>query len=283
MLNRNSIEWSTLTGPAGMNGRRVIDAIYTLSENKYRDDNENDQLDFWEIYHQLCHQHSLSTLTYAAIPHLVKFIEGETPIPLINVLLLFSDVKLSYSSRGYPQPEIPSDLKASFEASLEIARDISLDHVQHTNLSFIDFIDGLISLAGLHNLEYIHQTLRQLISEKGAIGLCKICSSETEILSETAPFSVQLIVPHPTHPQNYLGTPFGPLMYVTPRELENTPWDGSILEINALHWLAHFAKRSNQKEFLETLPFLFGRYDCPSCSAELIPWEAVLNANHKNA
>ena len=71
MLERESERWNDLSGPAGMSGRRVIDAIYALSNEQYIDDSVGDRLGFWEIYNQLCHQGTIYTLTYAAVPHLL--------------------------------------------------------------------------------------------------------------------------------------------------------------------------------------------------------------------
>jgi len=101
-----------------------IDAIYALGEEQYIDDTVGDRLGFWEIYNQLCHQGTIYTLTYAAVPHLLPAINGKTFIPPIRALFLLADINISYKSTAFAPPGIPEDLKENFVETLSVAKDI---------------------------------------------------------------------------------------------------------------------------------------------------------------
>ena len=137
MLERESERWNDLSGPTGMSGRRVIDAIYALSNEQYIDDSVGDRLGFWEIYNQLCHQGTIYTLTYAAVPHLLPAINGKTLIPPIRALFLLADINISYNSTAFAPPEMPEDLKENFVETLQVAKDIVPVSYTHLTLPTI--------------------------------------------------------------------------------------------------------------------------------------------------
>jgi len=277
MLDRKSDRWNDLSGPAGMSGQRVIDAIYALGEEQYIDDTVGDRLGFWEIYNQLCHQGTIYTLTYAAVPHLLPAINGKTFIPPIRALFLLAGINISYKSTAFAPPEIPEDLKENFVETLQVAKDIVLQNLTQSNLTGNEFVECLMATAGLNNLSNVQLAIDHIFLGQGVHGRCEHCSAEVEIVCDSDPFSVQFVEPHKEFPKTLMGRPKGPLTYVSPKPLAKSGWNGIIREENAQNWLSHFARAAGQTEFIENLRHVFGEYVCPVCSATQTPWAASLN------
>ena len=276
MLNRNSERWDKLTGLSGKPDRRIIDAIYALQEEAYIEENEGDKFGFWEVFNQLCHQGTIYPVTYAAVPHLLPAIRGETLIPRIEALLLLSEINLSYRSTDISPPDIPPDLQGPFEDALKTAKDLALRNLNQLGLAENDLIFCLMATAGLHNLPDVSQTTDQAFIGQGLIGKCEDCSAQIEILCKSLPFTVQFVEPHPKYPERAFGTPTGPLSYVSAKPLLTTGWNWKIELENAPIWMAHFAIFADQAETKERLTFLFGEYACPICSKAQSPWAACL-------
>lgn len=279
MLERESKRWNDLSGPAGMSGRRVIDAIYALSNEQYIDDTVGDKLGFWEIYNQLCHQGTIYMLTYAAIPHLLPAINGKTLIPPIRALFLLADINISYKSTAFAPPEIPEDLKQNFVETLSVAKDIVIQNFSQSNLTANEFIECLMATAGLNNLSNVNLAIDHIFFDQGVYGRCTHCSAEVEILCNNTPFSIQFMEPHKKFPKTAMGRPKGPLTYVTPKHFLESSWNGAIEEDNAQNWLSHFARVSKQNEFSEKLRYVYGEFMCPACSKTQTTWTASLNAS----
>lgn len=279
MLERKSERWDDLSGPAGMTGRRVIDAIYALSTEQYIDDTVGDKLGFWEIYNQLCHQGTIYTLTYAAAPHLLSAINGKTLIPPIRALVLLADINVSYKSTAFAPPVIPEDLEENFVEALSVARATVLEILSHKNLTTNEFIECLMATAGLNNLPNVQLTIDHIFFGQAVYGQCEHCSAEVEIICSSDPFSVQFMEPHKEFPKAIMGQPKGPFTYVTPKLFAESSWNGAIEEDNAQNWLSHFASAANQNEFNENLRYVFGEFMCPICSKVQTTWDASMNAN----
>ena len=283
MLDRGSEGWDGLTGPSGLSGRRIIDAIYALQEEGYIEDNAGQSLGFAEVFNQLCHQGTIYELTYAATPHLLPAATGETCLPAMNALILLAEINLSYNSTGFPPPDIPLDFKDAFETALKRAKDMALQHLNQSVLASEDFNLCLMAMTGLHNLSDTKTIIEQTFFDQGLVGTCEHCFADVEILCGSGPFSVQWVEPHPKHPKVIYGQPKGPITYVTSKRLLESGWNWKIETENAENWLAHFAICADQTETKEGLTFLFGDYECPKCAKPQSPWFASLNERRAQA
>lgn len=260
-----------------MNGATIISAIYALSTETFRFDTDGDKLGFWDVYHQLCHQNTITGLTYSAVPHLVHLIRKKTLIPLSEALMLLSAIKLSSMNEIADTPIVSSDVKTDFRVALRSAANLCTEYIQQPNLAPADYVLGVTALAGLNNLRHVYQALMWVYVEKSAIVRCPSCFAEYEITTDELPFSLQFIQPHPTHPDTSFGTPCGTPSPVHPANVRREGWTGAITEDNASIWMSFFAGTADQKGIENTLRFLFGRYSCRKCSEAQFVWDTLLH------
>ncbi|HEU5059098.1 MAG TPA: hypothetical protein VFU21_21340, partial [Kofleriaceae bacterium] len=146
---------------------------------------ERGEQELWdELVPALCHQGTVYTATYAAIPHIVRIGTHE---PLDDQLGFWSFVGAVASARG--GAPVPADLRVAYEASLVHAEEMAL-------ACFVPGIDDatglelLIALAGIRRLPAVADALRLLRTETVST-TCPRCGTIMRVSTADVPFVVE--------------------------------------------------------------------------------------------
>jgi len=136
MLDLNSSRWSELRhayGPAH-DVPDLLRALAAESDPRYSDDisQARENPTPWEQVHsKLCHQSSLYSATFAALPHIVDIAEKDGLGKQKETLLLVGEIEVN----GTVDDEIPKDLLPDFQSALIRVRGWSLSVVRKTEVT----------------------------------------------------------------------------------------------------------------------------------------------------
>ncbi len=135
MLALDSHRWCELNhayGPA-TDVPALIRAIANEPFPRYSDhpaDARNNPTPWDEVYASLCHQYSIYSATYAALPHIVEIAEAGGLEQRVETLLLAGTIRVN----GVADPDIPTDLIGEFEIAMAKVRTWSLATVKSAKL-----------------------------------------------------------------------------------------------------------------------------------------------------
>jgi hypothetical protein len=107
-----------------LGAERAPDLIRLVSTEMTPNYREGGQ--WWRVYSDLYHQHSVYPVTYAAFPHLVSAVCGGTIRQRMAVLCLAGNIRLHSHTEG----TVPNDLLPDFEAAMERVKESSLRTVR---------------------------------------------------------------------------------------------------------------------------------------------------------
>ncbi len=111
MLSLDDIRWSELSDAYGASSG--IPKLLIAAAEASPDDNSEPYDSLWSA---LCHQGDVYSASYAALPHLVRIVEGSPDKFRWTVLLLIHAIEFARSQgRG---PQVPDDLTASYAEAL---------------------------------------------------------------------------------------------------------------------------------------------------------------------
>jgi len=146
---------------------------------------ERGEQELWDVLvPALCHQGSVYTATYAAVPHLVRIGTHE---PLDDQVGFWSFIGVVASAREVAP--VPDYLRAAYEASLMHAEEMTL-------ACFVPGIDDatglelLIALAGIRRLPGVADALRLLRTETVS-ATCPRCGTIMRVSTADVPFVVE--------------------------------------------------------------------------------------------
>ncbi len=146
---------------------------------------ERGEQEVWdEIFSCLCHQSSVYSASFAAVPHVVRIGAGK---PLGHQILFWCFVGAVAVSRD--APAIPDDLRPAYEEALARADQLTLACV----VPGLDDATGLallIALAGIRRQPAIEEALQCLRDEEIDIP-CPRCDSLVHISTADVPFVVE--------------------------------------------------------------------------------------------
>ncbi len=278
MLDKHSDRWAELNHAHGT----AIDTpeqLYELLESENYGNDPNDVL-----FGCLCHQGSIYTATYAAVPHVVRALPTQSTDGKIWLFAFLGRVAIARDAAP-----VPDDLQPAYLRALEDAKSAVLVLAQQTGTTNADYCHLLSSVPALHGLDTTHEIVDWMLTAHEVCGLCKSCGEEFSVVCETLPFKAQHVRQHPAmapvrrapHPHaiGISGTPHGPQIEVIPAARPHDAWDGSICAENALIWLTKLAGAADKPLIVERLLTLFGTLACPNCSHTVSLWEAAKNEN----
>lgn len=175
MLGLDDPRWNALDhayGPAG----DVPDLLRAV---------ERGEQELWdELVPCLCHQGTVYTASYAALPHIVRIGAAE---PLAEQVLFWSFVgAVALSREAAP---VPDDLRQAYEEALARAHELTLACLV-PGLDEATGLELLIALAGIRRLPAIADALRCLREETVSTN-CPRCDSSMRVSTADVPFVVE--------------------------------------------------------------------------------------------
>lgn len=109
MLALDSPRWATLKASPGGSGALAAQLIRAIRSGVVSE--------LGELYHQCCHQLTVGEVAYAAVPHLVDNALGLPVHERVEPLGIVGTVKACCVAFPSETPEIPTDLRADYEAA----------------------------------------------------------------------------------------------------------------------------------------------------------------------
>lgn len=280
MLSVDSPRWAELEHAYG-DATDTPSQLYELLERQNYGDDPNDVL-----FGCLCHQGTVYTATYAAVPHVVNAISTQSTNSKIWLFTFLG--KVAISSDAAP---IPDDLRAAYLSAMSQAAYLVMDVGHQPGIPGVDYYHLLSSVPALHGLPIVHEVVEWMLTADEICGLCKSCGEEFSIYCQSTPFEAQHVRQHPTlgpkrgstYPDNIgiAGTAQGPKTRVCPHSDEPAGWDGSIREDNAMSWLISLATKANHPLVIDRTRALFGSLDCPNCKKRISLWHAALHERER--
>jgi hypothetical protein len=169
---------------------------------------ERGEQELWdELVPSLCHQGSVYTASYAAVPHIVRIGAEES---LGDQIMFWCFVGAVADSRD--AAPLPDDLRAAYEEALVRAEELTLACIV-PGLDEATGLELLIALAGMRRLPAITEALRCLRDETIST-TCPRCGSNMRVSTADVPFVVEedemvlalgtsgeMTAPRPPHPE----------------------------------------------------------------------------------
>ncbi len=274
MLSIDSARWAELEHAYG-DATQLPTHLYELFEKQNYGDDPNDVL-----FGCLCHQGSVYSATYAAVPHVVNALSRQSIQSQIWLFMFLGQVAISNDAEA-----IPDDLSGDYLQAIEQAKPLAVSAAKQWGIPSIDYSHLLSSVPALHGLETTHHIVDWLLTAHEVWGHCNECGEEFSVAAETVPLMAQHVRQHPTLapvrgaalPDNIgvQGTPHGAATEVCPSTVSLPIWDGVIRDDNAMAWLARLATTAGHSLIVKKVLALFGDLECPNCSALISLWEAA--------
>ncbi len=274
MLSADSPRWAELEHAYG-DATQLPTHLYELFDKQNYDDDPNHVL-----FGCLCHQGSVYTATYAAVPHVVNALATQSIQSQIWLFMFLGQVAISKDAE-----EIPNDLRSDFLEALQQVKPLVISAAKQRDIPAIDYSHLLSAVPALHGLDTTHYIVDWLLTAHEVCGLCEQCGEEFSVDAETLPFKARHVRQHPTlapvrgaaFPENVgiQGTPHGVAMEVSPSTIPAAMWDGVIRDDNAMAWLTRLATSAGHSLIVEKVLALFGCLACPNCKKQVFLWEAA--------
>lgn len=250
MLPLDSPRWNFFAGAYNAGGAEVVQQLKEIAEN-------NDS-NFDEFIQNICHQQTVSTLSYAAVPHLVTAAK-KTSNPEFRDKLLF--LTASVCSANFVGQKAPADIECWYKNSANEARELAIailksnDTLGHTSWS----LWCILALSFQYEV---------------ALALESLCvDEEFELMCPKCNFRFYL---HPKmelsiiETENHIAVKEGPLAV--------SKWSDMYSWLSGL--LEGISTLEKERAFL---PSLFGTATCPSCQKEisLLDCQTLVVLRHK--
>lgn len=175
MIPLDSPRWRSLEDAYG-EASPVADLLEELASGQTSED-------FWsDLTSRICHQYSVYTGTFAAVPHLVEFARTAAQSERTHALVL---VGLAEACAHLDDaPDIPKDLEFSYRRALREAIPL-LTACLGSELSENTFryvISALAALRGFLDLSFVLEAIDTPV-------ICRQCGSWTEVAKELSLYS----------------------------------------------------------------------------------------------
>lgn len=243
MLPLDSPRWNLLAGAYNAGGSDVVKQLEEIAAN-------NDS-EYEELFQNICHQHTVCTLSYAAVPHLVAAAK-KTPNSEFRDELLF--LAASVCTGHFVGNKAPADIENWYKESVDEARELAIDVLNSAKLSYPSW--SLWSIVALSFLDEVAHALESLCVDEEFELTCPECNTDFLLYPKMA----QLVI----ETENHLVVKSGPA--------EGSKWSG------VYNWLSELVAGNPEleKESL-FLPSLFGIATCPGCGKEvsLLDYQAI--------
>lgn len=167
MIPLNSKRWQHYTHVYGQ--ADDIPALLKQLETLQSTDNYRDE-PLFTLWSSLCHQYSVYSASYAAVPHIVYFAQGKSPLLQLHFIELVASIHCYR-----PKNDLPEELADSYHHAIKEAHTLCLTLVQY------DFTDHqLQSLLGAIAVLRDSRELGSMIWEIQEETECEKCGAFTE-------------------------------------------------------------------------------------------------------
>jgi hypothetical protein len=168
MLALDDPRWEELRDAYG-EGSEVAEVLAELEEPEL--DSE-----FWsDLYSRICHQYTVYTSTYAAVPHLVEYARAVPPERRLDPLLL---VGLAHACSFLDDaPDMPSDLRFAYDAAIKSAAPLLREclAIPLTESQFRYVQSALAALHGFIDLAFVIEALDTVFT-------CPSCETSVAVM-----------------------------------------------------------------------------------------------------
>ncbi len=262
MIELDNPNWKLLRHAYG-SAEDIPEMLVNLRKN---DQTNDDDL----FYGCLCHQYSLYSATFAAIPHLVEIMQQTHNKELKCDILVFCGMVYAYDfweNYQYKKNNIVlSELRASLstELMLSIQMDyfqvipfihaIALDLLKDQNLAEEDKEYTILTIAAINQCgDFARVGLSFPFSSQEFICTCPHCNIELEIKTEN-----QKLI-------SYQKTNFTKNL-IQPRSINIKKWNGEYNREQLPFWLKSLSISAKVPYLYLIVEYLFGTVTCNSCS-----------------
>jgi hypothetical protein len=171
MLLLDDPRWEELRDAYG-DGSEVAAALVELQEPAL--DSE-----FWsDLYSRICHQYTVYTSTYAAVPHLVEYARALPAEKRLDSLLL---VGLAHACSFIDDaPDMPSDLRFAYNAAIKSAAPLLREclGIPLTESQFRYVQSALAALQGFIDLAFVIEALDTCFT-------CPSCQTMVDVMQSS--------------------------------------------------------------------------------------------------
>lgn len=262
-LSLDSERWSTLSHAYGSAG----DVPAKLREIKRRGFDVETDADL--LWGDLCHQGTVYTATYAAVPHIFELIDGDRSLEDRIMLLLFLGEVASTSDISI----CLEHLRPAYEEAVTAAEHHAVELLEHPGIKDRDFNHLLLAVWALNGRDGWPYFLEWALVNDELQVKCPHCTDSLEFDTAEALFRVQAVKELGPRELKMLSedvqTNFtegvDPPTIVSPAQPPKSAWSGDVRAANAYEWLYGAARRANQDETAERIRSLFGECSCPTC------------------
>jgi hypothetical protein len=210
--------------------------------------------DTWDdVWSCLCHQGTVYTATYAAVPHIAALLQDADTDVKVNLVIFLGSVAGSTDR----QP-IPDFLEAEYVASIKTAAHAAKDLVDSRKWPQVDFVYLLESVAALYGCTVPGQVLHCLAD--GEIQTyCPECKQFLLASVRSSGFFL--------YAADQYCKPASDETEVVPCDLASDSVGSEPNCANNFSWLVALASQSGQAMVAFWLRCLYGLARCPKCSA----------------
>jgi hypothetical protein len=238
-----------------------------------------------ELWSHLCHQGTVYSASFAALPELTEIAASldpahrMPPLSLASAIILSSDVHRAHRE----------DYVDRIDSTVPRFKELCQESLATTGLPRIDFIYLLQSMLALEGDSFWVQELDHL-ADGELPGTCPRCEidlylviGEHGFFTTAEEWIVRHTAPEPPRPLNrimqWLGFPIRPTKPTEPgpksqlrirpgiRRTNITPSEGALAEVG--QWMLEHSTVAGQQEVSRWIRHVFGSSDCPECGAWL--------------
>lgn len=210
-----------------------------------------------ELWSRICHQGTVYSASFAALPRLLEWSQGIAPAQRTMVLMLAAaivrsrDVSSGLESRA-----------AAVESTCGAFHDLAVEAMNQPGLAEGDFIHVVQAVLSFRGEQLWGTVLDQLNSGEFA-GVCIQCQADLNLVIGRYGFFTSV--------DEWVNRP----------NCKRTPIESAALSrlAGVSKWLHDQAIRCNQQQVAAWIPYIFGTTRCPSCNSSLEVSEAIKNAN----
>lgn len=241
MIDLNSNIWSNLQHAYGT-AVDIPDMLLRL------DKEDSSTLD--ELFGSICHQGSVYTASFAAVPHLVQSAQIIKSAEFrAQVLILVGSICSSNDFRGRGE-KLSAEIQYEYETSLPKALELSVVTLRED----INPYTAIYLLGATASLKGYREMGRLLVgfADEEFICICSKCSSDLYVWPHGEELTVAAEDP--------VSSPKTDRMHVTPGPVENS------INTDIYSWLYELTETEILRSIQQKLPYLFGTVICPICS-----------------
>lgn len=242
-LDLGMADWASLRDAYG-SAEGVPDLLAAAAASSSEDDGLWD-----ELWGRLCHQGTVYSASYAALPKLAEIAGNHEPSGYVAALHLAAAIIASTDA-----PEDAALVRRRYDRELTELRTIAARNLRFTN-GYIEFVYGLQALMAFEDGGVWQRNLDCLADGEASFE-CPTCREDLLLDLDSPEFRVASFADASTTPRP-----------VTPSEPAATTVEGRLLAL---------ARHHDQDAAAASLPYLFGGSSCPHCHASFEIAQALM-------